>query len=112
MRLIPNPDEAGTKQTTSTKLQYPKTNCLEFGTHTEWKALKAFQLTPVSPSLIVKISVSSMMMETGTDTQDFVRPEIGREVAAIGGHYFLGRQIRLLYSEPILDKKCSRKALA
>jgi len=52
------------------------------------------------------------MMQTSTDTQDFVNPEIGREVPAIGGHYVFGREIRLPYSGPSPDKKCSRKALA
>jgi len=36
-------------------------------------------------------------MQTSTDTQDFVHPELGREVTAIGGHYVFGKEIRLPY---------------
>jgi hypothetical protein len=52
------------------------------------------------------------MMQTTTDTQDFVDPELGREVSASGGHYVFGREIRLPYTEPTPEKRCSRKALA
>ena len=37
-------------------------------------------------------------MQTPTDIQDFVHPELGREVTAIGGHYVFGRKSRLPYN--------------
>ena len=37
-------------------------------------------------------------MRSHTDTQDFVHPELGREVTAIGGHYVFGKEIRLPYN--------------
>jgi len=37
------------------------------------------------------------MFNTGTDTQEFVHPKLGREVTAIGGHYVFGKEIRLAY---------------
>ena len=37
-------------------------------------------------------------MQTSTDRQDFVHPELGREVTAIGGHYVFGKEIRLPYN--------------
>lgn len=36
-------------------------------------------------------------MQPTIDIQDFVHPELGREVTAIGGHYVFGREIRLPY---------------
>jgi len=38
------------------------------------------------------------MMQTRKDRQDFVHPELGREVTAIGGHYVFGKEIRLPYN--------------
>ena len=38
------------------------------------------------------------MMQIRSDTQDFVHPELGREITAIGGHYVFGKEIRLPYS--------------
>ena len=38
------------------------------------------------------------MLRIRIDTQDFVHPELGREVTAIGGHYVFGKEIRLPYS--------------
>lgn len=36
-------------------------------------------------------------MQTTSDMQDFVHPELGREITAIGGHYVFGKEIRLSY---------------
>lgn len=38
------------------------------------------------------------MMQTSTEPQDFVHPQLGREVTAIGGHYVFGKEIRLPYN--------------
>jgi hypothetical protein len=38
------------------------------------------------------------MLRIRIDTQDFVHPELGREVTAIGGHYVFGKEIRLPYN--------------
>jgi hypothetical protein len=37
-------------------------------------------------------------MQTNTDRQDFVHPDLGREVTAIGGHYVFGKEIRMPYN--------------
>ncbi len=37
-------------------------------------------------------------MQANTDPQDFVHPQLGREVTAIGGHYVFGKEIRLPYN--------------
>ena len=36
-------------------------------------------------------------MKTFTEPQDFVHPQLGQEVTAIGGHYVFGKEIRLPY---------------
>jgi hypothetical protein len=36
--------------------------------------------------------------QTSTDRQDFVHPELCREVTAIGGHYVFGKEIRMPYN--------------
>jgi len=55
------------------------------------------------------------MIQISSDTQDFVHPELGREVTAIGGHYVFGKEIRLSYSHrnllyfvgyAVLDSTC------
>jgi hypothetical protein len=38
------------------------------------------------------------MFQTRIETQDFVHPQLGREVTAIGGHYVFGKEIRLPYN--------------
>jgi len=49
------------------------------------------------------------MIPTRIDTQDFVHPQLGREVTAIGGHYVFDKEIRLPYNcfiskmDPIRD---------
>ena len=54
-------------------------------------------------------------MQTSSDIQDFVHPELGREVTAIGGHYVFGKEIRLPYNSgeilyfagyAVLDSTC------
>ncbi|MGB5747339.1 MAG: hypothetical protein WBM69_10175 [Desulfobacterales bacterium] len=34
-------------------------------------------------------------MESFTEPRDFVHPQLGREVTAIGGHYVFGKEIRM-----------------
>ena len=55
------------------------------------------------------------MIQISSDTQDFVHPELGREVTAIGGHYVFGKEIRLPYNHrnllyfvgyAVLDSTC------
>jgi hypothetical protein len=42
-------------------------------------------------------------METFSEPQDFIHPQLGREVTAIGGHYVFGKEIRLpFHSREIL----------
>ena len=36
-------------------------------------------------------------MESLTEHRDFVHPQLGREVTAIGGHYVFGKEIRMPY---------------
>jgi uncharacterized Fe-S cluster-containing radical SAM superfamily protein len=36
-------------------------------------------------------------MSDAVVTRDFVHPELGREVTAIGGHYVFGKEIRMAY---------------
>ncbi len=38
------------------------------------------------------------MIQANTDTKDFVHPELGSEVTAIGGHYVFGKEIRLPFN--------------
>ncbi len=54
-------------------------------------------------------------MQTNNDPQDFVHPELGQEVTAIGGHYVFGKEIRLPYNDreilyfvgyAVLDSTC------
>ena len=54
-------------------------------------------------------------METFFEPWDFAHPELGREVAAIGGHYVFGKEIRLPYNKrellyfvgyAVLDSAC------
>jgi hypothetical protein len=47
---------------------------------------------------VPKILLRAIMMQTRKDRQDFVHPELGREVTAIGGHYVFGKEIRLPYN--------------
>ena len=37
-------------------------------------------------------------MQTSADRQDFVHPDLGREVTAIGGHYVFVKEIRMPYN--------------
>jgi hypothetical protein len=37
-------------------------------------------------------------MQITSDIQDFVHPELGREITAIGGHYVFGKEIRFPYN--------------
>ena len=37
-------------------------------------------------------------MQTNTEIKDFVHPDLGREVTAIGGYYVFDREIRLPYN--------------
>jgi len=55
------------------------------------------------------------MIQISSDPQDFVHPELGREVTAIGGHYVFGKEIRLPYNHrsllyfvgyAVLDSTC------
>ena len=34
-------------------------------------------------------------MQTISDIQEFIHPELGREVTAIGGHYVYGKEVRM-----------------
>ena len=45
----------------------------------------------------MKVQSSALMMHTANDMQDFVHPELGREVTAIGGHYVFAKEIRFAY---------------
>jgi hypothetical protein len=36
-------------------------------------------------------------VQRNIETSDFVHPQLGREVTAIGGHYVFGKEIRLPY---------------
>ena len=54
-------------------------------------------------------------MQTSSVIQDFVHPELGREITAIGGHYVFDREIRLSYNSrevlyfvgyAVLDSTC------
>ena len=54
-------------------------------------------------------------MQTSSDIQDFVHPELGREITAIGGHYVFDKEIRLPYDSreilyfvgyAVLDSTC------
>ena len=36
-------------------------------------------------------------MQTRTEIYDFVHPELGREITAIGGHYVFNKEIRVSY---------------
>jgi hypothetical protein len=36
-------------------------------------------------------------MNTAVAARDFVHPELGREITAIGGHYVFGKEIRMAY---------------
>lgn len=54
-------------------------------------------------------------METFSEFLDFAHPELGQEVAAIGGHYVFGKEIRLHYDKreilyfvgyAVLDSTC------
>ncbi len=38
------------------------------------------------------------MIQTRIETQDFVHPQLGREVTAIGAYYVFGKEIRLPYN--------------
>ena len=38
------------------------------------------------------------MIQPTNETHDFVHPELGREVTAIGGHYVFDKEIKLPYS--------------
>jgi hypothetical protein len=64
-------------------------------------------LTPESPFFIVEnpikgdpnvATLGAIVIQATTDTQDFVHPELGREVTAIDGHYVFGKEIRLPYN--------------
>jgi hypothetical protein len=55
------------------------------------------------------------MMQPYTESQDFMHPELGREVTAIGGHYVFGKEIRLPFNSreilyyvgyAVLDSTC------
>ena len=37
------------------------------------------------------------MLNTDVDIQEFIHPQLGQEVTAIGGHYVFGKEIRLPY---------------
>ena len=37
-------------------------------------------------------------MQSPTGIQDFIHPELGREITAIGGHYVFGKESRLPYN--------------
>jgi hypothetical protein len=54
-------------------------------------------------------------MQHNIEALDFVHPELGREVTAIGGHYVFGKEIRLPYKDreilyfvgyAVLDSTC------
>ena len=54
-------------------------------------------------------------MQTSSDIQDFVHPELGREITAIGGHYVFDKEIRLSHNSrevlyfvgyAVLDSTC------
>mgnify|MGYP001814447903 CR=1 FL=1 len=38
------------------------------------------------------------MMQADTDTKDFIHPELGREITAIGGHYVFCKEVRSAYN--------------
>lgn len=55
------------------------------------------------------------MLSTRSDTEEFVHPELGREITAIGGHYVFGKEIRWPYKDreilyfvgyAVLDSTC------
>lgn len=55
------------------------------------------------------------MIQTDAEKIDFVHPELGREVTAIGGHYVFGKEIRIPFSSreilyfvgyAVLDSTC------
>jgi len=41
-------------------------------------------------------------MQHNIEALDFVHPELGREVTAIGGHYVFGKEIRLPYVRRVI----------
>ena len=47
---------------------------------------------------VLTIRIKAIIMESNTQTRDFVHPELGGEVTAIGGHYVFNREVRLPYN--------------
>jgi len=37
-------------------------------------------------------------LKTDTDAQEYIHPQLGREITAIGGHYLFGKEVRLTFN--------------
>ena len=66
-------------------------------------------------NIFLELRVKVIKMESNTQIRDFVHPELGAEVTAIGGHYvfnreirlpFTGRQILYLVGYAVVDTSC------